>query len=69
MIVRMIVTGLVALSLSSVPLSYSADRTPTPQTTRAAPASIQRPQSTHLPKGLCCKNRMSRINDGRLSRS
>jgi hypothetical protein len=50
MIVRMIVTGLVALSLSSVPLSYSADRTPTPQTTRTAPASIQRPQSTHLPK-------------------
>jgi hypothetical protein len=52
MIVRMIVTGLVALSLSSVPLSYSDDRTPTPQTTRTAPASIQRPQSTHLPKAL-----------------
>jgi hypothetical protein len=52
MIIRMIVTGLVALSLSSVPLSYSADRTPTPQTTRTAPASIQRPQSTHLPNAL-----------------
>jgi hypothetical protein len=52
MIVRMIVTGLVALSLSSVPLSYSADRAPSPQTTRTAPASIQRPQPTHLPKAL-----------------
>jgi hypothetical protein len=52
MIVRMIVTGLLALLLSSVPLSYSADRAPTPQTTRTAPASIQRPQSAYLPKAL-----------------
>jgi hypothetical protein len=52
MIVRMIVTGLLALYLSSVPLSYSADRTPTPQTTRTAPAGIQRPQSASLPKAL-----------------
>jgi hypothetical protein len=49
MIARMIVTGLVALYLSSVPSLYSAGRTPTPQTT---PAHIQQPQSVNSSKAL-----------------
>lgn len=46
MIGRMIVTGLVALSLSSITLIYSAGRTQEPQ------AHIQQPQSTHPSKAL-----------------
>jgi hypothetical protein len=46
MIGRMIVTGLVALSLSSITLIYSAGRTQEPQ------AHIQQPQSTHSSKAL-----------------
>jgi hypothetical protein len=49
MIARMIVTGLVALYLSSIPSLYSAGRTPTPQTT---PAHIQQPQSANSSKEL-----------------
>jgi hypothetical protein len=46
MIARMIVTGLVALYLSSVPSLYTAGRTPAP------PAHVQQPQSTHPTKSL-----------------
>src|SRR5215475_9346877 len=49
MIARMIVTGLVALCLSSIPSLYSEGRTPTPQTT---PAHIQQPQSANSSKEL-----------------
>jgi len=49
MIARMIVTGLVALYLSSIPSHYSAGRTPTPQTT---PAHIQQSQSANSSKEL-----------------
>jgi hypothetical protein len=49
MIARMIVTGLVALYLSSIPSLYSAGRTPTQQTT---PAHIQQPQSVNSSKAL-----------------
>ena len=49
MIARMIVTGLVALSLSSASSLYSTGRTPTPQTT---PADIQQPQSANPSKTL-----------------
>jgi hypothetical protein len=49
MISRMIVTGLVALYLSSIPSLYSAGRTPTLQTT---PAHIQEPQSANSSKEL-----------------
>src|SRR4030095_839055 len=45
----MIVTGLVALCLSSIPSLYSAGRTPTLQTT---PAHIQQPQSANSSKEL-----------------
>jgi hypothetical protein len=46
MIARMIVTGLLALFLSSVSLVYSADATP------AKPSHIQQPQSAHPSKTL-----------------
>jgi hypothetical protein len=46
MTARMIITGLVALFLSSIPLPYSADKT------RATPAHIQQPQSAHPSKTL-----------------
>jgi hypothetical protein len=49
MIARMILTGLVALYLSSIPSLYSAGRTPTLQTT---PAHIQQPQSANSSKDL-----------------
>ena len=52
MIARMIVTGLVALCLSSVPPRYSAGRTPTPQTTPTPPAYIQQPQPANPSKAL-----------------
>jgi hypothetical protein len=51
-IARMIVTGLVALSLSSISLFYSAGRTQTAQATRTTQARIQQPQSAHPPKAL-----------------
>ena len=46
MIARMIVTGLVALCLSSATSLYSAGRTPTP------PANVQQPQPAHPTKSL-----------------
>jgi hypothetical protein len=46
MIARMIVTGLVALSLSSASSLYTAGRTP------AAPAHVQQPQPPHPSKSL-----------------
>jgi hypothetical protein len=46
MIARMIVTGLVALYLSSIPSHYSAGRTPT------SPAHVQQPQSANPAKSL-----------------
>src|SRR5262245_2321155 len=46
MFARMIVTGLLALSLSSAPSLYTAGRTPTP------PAHLQRPQPAHPSKSL-----------------
>jgi len=49
MISRMIVTGLVALYLSSASDLYTAGKTPTPRTT---PAHIQQPQSAHSSKSL-----------------
>ena len=49
MIARMIVTGLVALYLSSIPSLYSAGKKPTPRTT---PAHIQQPQSANSSKEL-----------------
>jgi hypothetical protein len=52
MLARMIVTGLVALCLSSVTPRYSAGRTPTPQTTPTTPAQIQQPQSANPSKSL-----------------
>jgi hypothetical protein len=60
MFARMIVTGLVALFLSSVTPRYSAGRTPTPQTTPAPSAHIQQPQPANPSKspgaaiGLFC---------------
>jgi len=52
MIARMIVTGLVTLSLSSIPLLYSVGRTPAPQATQTTPAHIPEPQSAHPSKAL-----------------
>jgi hypothetical protein len=52
MLARMIVTGLVALCLSSVTPRYSAGRTPTPQTTPAPSAHIQQPQPANPSKSL-----------------
>jgi hypothetical protein len=52
MIARIIVTGLVALCLSSVTPRYSAGRTPTPQSTQTTPAHIQQPQSANPSKSL-----------------
>jgi hypothetical protein len=49
MIARMIVTGLLALYLSSATSLYSAGKTPTPRTT---PAHIQQPQPPHPSKSL-----------------
>jgi hypothetical protein len=49
MFARIIVTGLVALFLSSAPRLYSAGRTPTPQTTPTPQAHIRQPQSAHPP--------------------
>jgi hypothetical protein len=49
MIARMIVTGLLALYLSSATSLYSAGKTPTPRTT---PAHIQQPQPAHPSKSL-----------------
>jgi hypothetical protein len=46
MTARMIITGLVAFFLSSIPLTYSADRAP------ATPAHILQPQSAHPSKTL-----------------
>ena len=47
MIARMIVTGLVALSLLSIPPLYSAGRKPAPITKHTAQPHIQQPQSAH----------------------
>jgi hypothetical protein len=52
MIARMIVKGLIALSLSSTPLPYSAVSAPKPQTVQTKQSRNQRPQSTFLPKAL-----------------
>jgi hypothetical protein len=52
MFARMIVTGLLALSLSSIPPLYSAGGTPTPQTIQTTQADIQQPQSANPSKGL-----------------
>jgi hypothetical protein len=52
MIARMIVTGLVALSLSSIPPLYLAGRKPTPQTKQTAQPHIQQPQSAYPSKAL-----------------
>jgi len=52
MIARMIVTGLVALSLSSIPFLYSVSRTPAPQATQTTPAHIPEPRSAHPSKAL-----------------
>jgi hypothetical protein len=52
MIARMIVTGLLALSLSSIPPLYSAGRTPAPQTIQTTQANIQQPQSANPSKAL-----------------
>jgi hypothetical protein len=49
MIARMIVTGLVSLSLSSILLFHSSGRAPTPQTT---PANVQQPQTANSSKEL-----------------
>ena len=53
MIARMIVTGLVALSLSSAPSLYPAGRAPKPQTTQTTQPNVQQPQSARLSKTLC----------------
>jgi hypothetical protein len=52
MIARMIVIGLVTLSLSSIPSRHAAGAKPAPQVTQTAPANIQQPQSTHPSKTL-----------------
>src|SRR5262245_35619208 len=52
MIARMIVTGLVALSLSSISPLYIAGKKPTPHTQQTAQLHIQQPQSAHPPKAL-----------------
>jgi hypothetical protein len=51
MIARMIVIGLVALSLSAASSLYPTGRTP-PQATQPTPAQIQQPQSAHPSKSL-----------------
>jgi hypothetical protein len=50
MIARIIIAGLVALSLSSIPSSYSADSKPAAQVLRTASVHIQQLQSTHPSK-------------------
>jgi hypothetical protein len=52
MIARMIVTGLLALSLSSILPIYSADMAPTPQAMQPSQANIQPPQPGHTSKAL-----------------
>lgn len=52
MIARMLVTGFLALSVSSIPLFYSTGRTPTPQKTQTTQANIQQPQPAHPSKSL-----------------
>ena len=52
MIARMILTGLVALYLSSIPSLYPAGRTPKPKTTQTTQPNVQEPQPAYPSKSL-----------------